>query len=136
MTMISKICVNSQCAHFSVCAHGLEYAAVPADVEMIRVINPKYQVKDEEDKCRFFRTKQLVVYAYGFERETVKMPYGIYHMFSHMLMREFNRTDYYAMRNGSKRISPENQETIIRIAASLGYKFSAKPWDRIEKVEE
>ena len=45
--MISKICVNSQCAHFSVCAHGLEYAAVPADVEMIgsSIRNTKLRMK-------------------------------------------------------------------------------------------
>lgn len=133
---MTHICINSACKVSTSCVHSIVYNKVDSEQKYINIINPKSIIFDEDGCCQHFRRPQKVLYGYGFMNEMRKMTHEQYRAFTHDLIALYNRTDFYAMRNGSRPIPPDRQKMIIAVAAKIGYDFGPTAWDHCEEVEE
>ena len=126
---MNKYCNNTACRAAESCSYAILYKNMSSDDDFIFTVNHKSLILDSEGKCQHYRTPKTITIAYGFRVSTEMMPKRMYADFCHALIREFNRTDFYAMRRGELPIGPERQEKILAVVASLGHPISGTFWD-------
>lgn len=126
---MNRYCNNSACPAAEGCSYAILYNKVSAKEDFLLTVNQKSLIIDNEGKCQQFRAPQHVTVAYGFKASTEMMPKRLYADFCRILIHEFNRTDFYAMRRGEQPIYPDRQEKILAVCASLGYTLPDSFWD-------
>ena len=129
-----SLCFNKECALRSTCHRAIEAEKNKDDSPFIRCVNPAVFPKDGE-KCPVYSDSRVKVkYAIGFHKQMDainQITYRVYRTLHSM----FSNTHYYDMLNGNTLITPEEQETIIQVAAQYGYTFPPDGFDLMVEGE-
>ena len=114
------LCFNDACPLSVHCMHWLVGRHADVCGTVVHVVNPRHpSVQDGE--CRHFREKLRVAMKTGMRNFYADMSGCQEHAIRTRLIEIFNRRVYYAMRNGQRLITPEEQQTIADVCRQHGW---------------
>jgi len=112
-------CFNEQCSKKDSCMKYLTTTLIPADVNIGRVVLPKYY---DEPECEYYHEKARVRVASGFEKlycEVKKKEVAVIRQELYDILD--SRTSYYRYSSGEKFLTPEQQEQVLAVFRNHGY---------------
>jgi len=112
------VCRHADCPLAATCLHQLAYPTLLGSQTILRLINPNQCSKD--DKCKFYRDSNPVMYARGFTNFQKKMFPGQYQTFMITLIGKFGRNAYFERRRGETALSPKEQEIVLAALRKAG----------------
>ena len=112
------VCQYDGCPESGDCLIRMLADYVPADNHLVQSINPAW-VK-AKGGCEFFRPKLKQRMGRGLMRMFDDIPYAKAIALRQELIATFTRKGFYAMRNGTRLISPEDQQVFADIFKSFG----------------
>lgn len=124
-------CIITTCKKYDTCSHAIIYGLNDGSNEQLVIVNPKSLQVDDDGRCQHYCEPETIKVAHGFAKMCRNIPNAMYHEFTAAMISHYNRTDFYDMRNGKKPISPERQQTILKILKNIGFDIPANPWDKI-----
>ena len=125
------MCLNQECPKAENCLRQLAAEVIPSEVKQLTIINPKYLAAVKND-CPHYKVAEKTRYAKGFLNMLENMPHKQMQKVSISLRSHFGRMMYFRMRNGSRLLSPDEQQDLLAIVARCGI---FQPHDFDEYVE-
>lgn len=111
----------ADCPQADSCLRRLAYDHLPADKKFVYMLAPR-EVERLKGRCPYFRSSAKVRYARGFTKMLGQLSMNQYSYLRGMLLEEFGRKKYYATRNGTRPLSPQEQRIICDMLCSMGIK--------------
>lgn len=112
------VCQYDGCPKSGECLIRMLADYVPADNHLVQCVNPAWvRAKGE---CGFFRPKSKVRMGRGLMGMFDDLPYAKAIVLRKALIATFTRKGFYAMRNGTRLISPEEQQVFASVFKSCG----------------
>ena len=109
-------CFNHQCPRAAQCLRHLTGLNVPANVPIVRCLNPAAW-PGEGKQCAYYCTTQKVTLAWGIKHLAEDVPYQQAIAIRRAVRRLWPHTSYARMQHHERPILPERQEEIERIFA-------------------
>ncbi len=125
--------MNSSCKHSSECIRYQTYLNTSEDTPEILVVNPRALKPGQP--CPNHAIQVTVPYAFGFAAILDRIPRADAKAIHAELALYFGRNPYYERRNGSRPISPAEQEHIIQTFRQHGI-TTPDIFERIESRQE
>ena len=113
-------CFNDDCALHDHCLRW-QVGQVPESSSLLRTIVNPHHPSVQQDRCEYYRDDQLVRVGIGMVNFFHDMPHYIELAIKKDIIRHFNRTCYYRMRNGTIPVSPDAQAVIADICRRHGW---------------
>lgn len=112
-------CFNAECPKSEECIYYAVSKHIPDGIKIGRaVLPPACRGKD----CEYFKKKEMVEYAYGFEHIYDKVLRKHYTGMRKQLTAYLgNNGMYYSYKHGRRGLSPEQQQYIRKMFADYGY---------------
>lgn len=116
-----KLCLKNDCPMAETCLRHLAVASIPETRPAAYLLLPGRCTADADGNYPYYRSNAKVRYARGFTRVLVNFPVKVLEAFRDRLIGIYPRNKYFLMRRGGMRLSPNEQEFIIRTARSKGF---------------
>ena len=119
MPALWALCFNSDCPLAEKCLRHYAATQLPDSQTRVATVAPGAQ---RGNSCQWFASKEPMRVAYGFR-----------HLYDHVLHNDFapmkkaittllrGRTNYYRYNRGELTLTPQEQQQIARLMASMGY---------------
>ena len=114
------LCFNDACPLSAHCMHWLVGRHADVCKTTVYAVNPRHP-SVQDGKCPHFREKLRVTMKTGMRNFFVGMTGRQEHAIRARLIEIFNRRVYYAMRNGQRLITFEEQQTIADVCRQNGW---------------
>lgn len=114
------LCFNDTCPLSARCLHWLVGCHADVCGHVVTVVNPRHP-SIQEGACKHFREKLRVAMKTGMQHFYLDMTGRQERAIRNRLIEIFNRRVYYAIRNGKRLITPEEQQTIANVCRENGW---------------
>lgn len=112
-------CFNAECPKKDECVRYVVSSHIPDDVTVGTAVLPPACRNGE---CKYFKSAQIVEYAYGFEHIYDKVMRKDYTTLRKILTEHLgNNGKYYEYKHGKRGLTPEQQQYIRELFAHYGY---------------
>ena len=113
------MCLDRNCPKAEHCLRQIAEQVVPAEVERLYFINPKF-LKMLSGDCPYFRPAVKVRYAKGFVKLLDNLPHKQMQAVIRELNNCFKERTYYRVRKGERLLSPDEQQQVLDIINRRG----------------
>lgn len=124
------VCQFDKCKVAATCLHQLVFSKVMETNTVLHLLNPNMCSKT--GNCRFYRNSEPVAYACGFTNFQMRMFPRQYQEFMEILKGVFGRNAYFERRNGTRAMSPQEQEIVLDALKEVGVTEDLR-FDRYEE---
>lgn len=112
-------CFNAECPKKEECIRYAVSRQIPDDICVGQAVLPP---ACRDGRCKFFKKKQVVIYAYGFEHIYDKVLRKHYtEMRTRLTAYLGNKGMYYSYKHGKRGLTPDQQQYIHNMFADYGY---------------
>ena len=112
------LCMKSDCPMADHCLRQLAMNVITKKYKILQIVNPLFT--EPSDKCEFYRSDELQVFARGFSKMQEEMLPWQYKTFSSRLQVKFGRTGYFERRRGERLCSPKDIMVIKDVLNDIG----------------